>query len=127
MATTRLGNQSSTTAADHWTPTAAGARCTDSLIHRAAAMTTLPGRVLGTKPAAFCRWVFGLLGTAPGDTLDDLYPGYGAVTCAWPPKPPTPTMTTAMPPAAPRRPRRLAGIPPPPGIPAPTYPSRHRR
>jgi hypothetical protein len=33
--------------------------------------------VIGAKPAAFCRWVFGLLGAAPGDTLDDLFPGSG--------------------------------------------------
>ena len=48
-----------------------------------AALTTLPGRVPGTKPAAVCRWIFGLLGAAPGDTLDDLFPGSGAVTRAW--------------------------------------------
>ena len=59
------------------------ARRVDSLVHGIAPMTTLPGRVIGTKPAAFCRWVFGLLGAAPGDTLDDLFPGSGAVTRAW--------------------------------------------
>jgi hypothetical protein len=26
------------------------------------------------KPAAVCRWIFTLLGAAPGDTLDDLFP-----------------------------------------------------
>jgi hypothetical protein len=31
----------------------------------------------------FCRWLFGLLGAAPGDQLDDLFPGSGAVTRAW--------------------------------------------
>jgi hypothetical protein len=46
-------------------------------------MTTLPGRVSGTKPAAVCAWIFGLLGAAPGDSLDDLFPGSGAVTRAW--------------------------------------------
>jgi len=46
-------------------------------------MTTLPGRVTGTKPAAFCRWVFTLLGAAAADTLDDLFPGSGAVSRAW--------------------------------------------
>ena len=40
-------------------------------------------RVIGAKPAAVCRWIFGLLGAAPGDTLDDLFPGSGAVTKAW--------------------------------------------
>ena len=29
--------------------------------------------------AAVCRWIFTLLGAAPGDTLDDLFPGSGAV------------------------------------------------
>ena len=55
----------------------------DSLVHGISPLTTLPGRVIGTKPAAFCRWVFTLLGAAPGDTLDDLFPGSGAVTRAW--------------------------------------------
>ena len=45
--------------------------------------TTLPGRVIGAKPAAVCRWIFDLLGAAPGDTLDGLFPGSGAVTRAW--------------------------------------------
>jgi hypothetical protein len=26
------------------------------------------------KPAAVCQWIFTLLGAAPGDTLDDLFP-----------------------------------------------------
>ena len=46
----------------------------DSLVHTPAPLLTLPGRVTGTKPAAFCRWVFALLGAAPGDSLDDLFP-----------------------------------------------------
>ncbi len=33
----------------------------------------------GAKPARFCWWVFQLLGLEPGDTLDDLFPGSGAV------------------------------------------------
>ncbi len=48
-----------------------------------AAVTTLPDRVIGAKPAAVCRWIFGLLGAAPGDSLDDLFPGSGAVSRAW--------------------------------------------
>ena len=59
------------------------ARRVDSLVHGIAPMTTLPGRVIGAKPAAFCRWIFDLLGALPGDTLDDLFPGSGAVTRAW--------------------------------------------
>jgi hypothetical protein len=58
-------------------------RRVDSLVHGVAAMTTLPGRVIGTKPAAFCGWIFSLLGAQPGDTFDDLYPGSGAVSRAW--------------------------------------------
>jgi hypothetical protein len=58
-------------------------RRVDSLVHGVSPLTTLPGRVIGAKPAAFCRWVFDLLGAAPGDTLDDLFPGSGAVTRAW--------------------------------------------
>jgi hypothetical protein len=64
-------------------PSAGSARRVDSFVHGVAAMTTLPGRVIGVKPAAFCRWVFDLLGAATGDTLDDLFPGSGAVTRAW--------------------------------------------
>jgi len=52
-------------------------------VHGVSALTTLPGRVTGTKPAAFCAWIFALLGAAPGDTLDDLFPGSGAITRAW--------------------------------------------
>jgi hypothetical protein len=40
-------------------------------------LDTLPGRVIGAKPAVVCRWIFTLLGAAPGDTLDDLFPGSG--------------------------------------------------
>jgi hypothetical protein len=58
-------------------------RRVDSLVHGVSPLTTLPSRVTGTKPAAFCRWVFELLGAAPGDELDDLFPGSGVVTRAW--------------------------------------------
>lgn len=64
-------------------PSHVDGRRVDSLVHGVAPMTTLPGRVIGAKPAAFCRWVFDLLGAAPGDTLDDLFPGSGAVARAW--------------------------------------------
>lgn len=56
---------------------------TDSLVHGVSPLTTLPSRVTGTKPAAFCRWLFELLGAAPGDELDDLFPGSGAAGRAW--------------------------------------------
>jgi hypothetical protein len=58
-------------------------RRVDSLVHGVSAMTTLPGRVIGAKPAAFSRWLFDLLGAQPQDSLDDLFPGSGAVGRAW--------------------------------------------
>jgi hypothetical protein len=61
---------------------AAGPRA-DALVHGVSAMTTLPGRVIGTKPAVFCRWLFGLLGATAADSLDDLFPGSGAIGRAW--------------------------------------------
>lgn len=39
--------------------------------------------LVGQKPPEVCRWVFHLLGAEPGDTLDDLFPGSGAVGRAW--------------------------------------------
>jgi hypothetical protein len=58
-------------------------RRADSIVCGAGPLDTLPGRVIGAKPAAVCRWIFTLLGAAPGDTLDDLFPGSGAVGRAW--------------------------------------------
>ena len=63
-------------------PATAGRR-PDSLVCGVASMRTLPGRVMGTKPSAVCAWIFTLIGAAPGDSLDDLYPGSGAVSRAW--------------------------------------------
>lgn len=37
----------------------------------------------GAKPRLVCRWIFDLLGAAPTDELDDLFPGSGAVQSAW--------------------------------------------
>lgn len=37
----------------------------------------------GAKPAAFCFWVFEMLNAERGDSLDDLYPGSGAVGKCW--------------------------------------------
>lgn len=42
-----------------------------------------PGALVGMKPAAFCEWMFRLLGAARHDTLDDIFPGSGAVARAW--------------------------------------------
>lgn len=42
-----------------------------------------PGAMIGMKPPQFSEWMFRLLGAGRGDTLDDLYPGSGAVSLAW--------------------------------------------
>jgi hypothetical protein len=39
--------------------------------------------VPGRKPAAFCYWLFEVLGLQASDELVDLFPGSGAVTHAW--------------------------------------------
>ena len=40
-------------------------------------------KVPGQKPRAFSFWIFDLLGCEPGDEMDDLFPGSGAVADAW--------------------------------------------
>lgn len=42
-----------------------------------------PGALVGMKPAAFCEWMFRLLGARRGDELVDMFPGSGAVYRAW--------------------------------------------
>ena len=42
-----------------------------------------PGALVGMKPAAFCEWMFRMLGAETGDSLDDIFPGSGAVERAW--------------------------------------------
>ena len=71
-----------------------GSRRADSLVCGAAPLDTLPGRVIGAKPAAVCRWIFTLLGAGPGDSLDDVFPAQGRSA-----GPPTPA-------SSPRLPRR---------------------
>ena len=44
---------------------------------------TLRRGFTGAKPEALCFWLFEALGCVPGDTLDDLFPGSGAVSSAW--------------------------------------------
>jgi hypothetical protein len=44
---------------------------------------TLRTGLAGSKPPAFCRWVFELLGLQPGDVLVDLFPGTGVVRRTW--------------------------------------------
>jgi hypothetical protein len=58
-------------------------RRADSIICGVTPVSTRPGHVIGAKPAAVCRWIFTLLGAGPGDRLDDLFPGSGAVSRAW--------------------------------------------
>ncbi len=60
-----------------------GQRRADSIACGVTPVSTVPGHVIGAKPAAVCRWIFALLGAGPGDILDDLYPGSGAVSRAW--------------------------------------------
>jgi hypothetical protein len=55
----------------------------DALVYVARARRTDRRRVVGSKPAAFCWWLFDLLGALPGDELVDLFPGSGGVARAW--------------------------------------------
>ncbi|MFJ2502566.1 hypothetical protein [Microbacterium sp. NPDC087592] len=55
----------------------------DVLRYRPGSRTTDPGRVIGAKPAAFCRWMFDLLGAEPQDEFTDLFAGSGGVMRAW--------------------------------------------
>lgn len=43
---------------------------------------TLRKGLVGAKPEAFCLWILAVLGFRPGDILDDLFPGTGAMTRA---------------------------------------------
>jgi hypothetical protein len=44
---------------------------------------TLKKGLVGVKPSAVCDWLFEVLGAEPGDTLDDIFLGSGAVGVAW--------------------------------------------
>ena len=44
---------------------------------------TLMRGLAGAKPDAVCRWCFEVMGAEPDDTLDDMFPGSGAVQRAW--------------------------------------------
>lgn len=54
----------------------------DGLIARGR-FRAFPGAMIGMKPPAFAEWMFRQLGAAPGDRLDDLFPGSGAIGVAW--------------------------------------------
>lgn len=43
---------------------------------------TMKRGLTGAKPRAFCMWVFDLLNVQPGDQVDDMFPGSGAVQAA---------------------------------------------
>lgn len=58
-------------------------RRVDALVHGVSPMVTLPSRVTGAKPAAFCRWIFDLVGATADDELDDVFPGSGIVGITW--------------------------------------------
>lgn len=58
-------------------------RRVDSLVYFARPRLTDPARVIGAKPATFCRWLFELLGATAEDTFVDLFPGSGGVRRAW--------------------------------------------
>lgn len=58
-------------------------RRVDVLTYRPGARITDPGRVIGAKPAVFCRWMFDLLGAEPQDEFVDIFAGSGGVMRAW--------------------------------------------
>ncbi|RBY82672.1 hypothetical protein [Blastococcus sp. TF02A-26] len=62
---------------------AQGERRVDVLAHGVTPLTTLPSRVIGAKPPAFCRWMLDLVGATAEDSFDDLFPGSGIVGKTW--------------------------------------------
>lgn len=60
-----------------------GTRDQDTVRDWVAESITMRRGLTGAKPRKFCRWVFEVLNARPGDVLDDLFPGTGAVGCAW--------------------------------------------
>lgn len=54
----------------------------DALVYKGR-YNAFPGALVGMKPPQFSEWVFAQLGARVGDTLDDLFPGSGAVSLAW--------------------------------------------
>jgi hypothetical protein len=58
-------------------------RRTDALIAFSRPRRSDPEHVVGAKPAAFCYWMFDLLGLLPGDDLVDLFPGSRGVSRAF--------------------------------------------
>ncbi len=54
----------------------------DGLIYQGR-YNAFPGAMIGMKPPAFAEWMFRQLGAGRGDSLDDLFPGSGAIGVAW--------------------------------------------
>jgi len=95
----------------------------DALIYTARPRTTDPRQLLGSKPAAFCYWMFDLLGARPPDTVADLYPGTGIVSRCWQTilkraAPPTSTRDAAQGTATPCLPQASSTFPSAPPVPA---------
>lgn len=44
---------------------------------------TMKRGLTGAKPEKVCHWAFEIVGAEPGDDLDDMFPGTGAVSRAW--------------------------------------------
>lgn len=86
-------NKSAKTASNAWEPLivvggrardATAGRLEDVLLWGAVGrQRSHPAALVGMKSAAFCEWLFRQLGATVGDSLDDLFPGSGAVTRAW--------------------------------------------
>ncbi len=60
-----------------------GTRQDDTVRDWVSANITMKRGLTGAKPRDFCLWLFEVLGAQPGDTLDDIFPGSGAVAAAW--------------------------------------------
>jgi len=84
VATVERDASRSTSSATHQLSRHTGeTRRVDSLVYGAHPRTTDPQRVIGAKPAIFCRWIFDLLGAQPHDEFTDIFPGSGGVQRAW--------------------------------------------
>jgi hypothetical protein len=59
------------------------ARRVDALVYFSRPRLTDTHRVIGAKPAAFCAWLFQLLGLLPQDQFVDLFPGSTGVARSW--------------------------------------------
>lgn len=57
-------------------------RSDDTMRDWVACNVTLRAGFPGAKPEGFCFWLFAVLNIQPGDELDDLFPGSGAVSAA---------------------------------------------